>query len=63
MKVRVDQTKCQGHARCYTICPDVFYIDEVEDRSHVKSEDVPARLEDRVRNAEQNCPEQAITVW
>ncbi len=63
MKVRVDETKCQGHARCYMICPEVFYIDEVDDVSRVKTEEVPSDLEAGVLRAEQNCPEQAITVY
>jgi ferredoxin len=29
MKVTVDPDQCQGHARCWEICPEVFSLDEV----------------------------------
>lgn len=62
MKVHVDQGKCQGHARCYMTCPEVFQIDDVTDRSQVMMDVIPAHLADRVRQAEANCPEAAISV-
>jgi ferredoxin len=61
VKVHVDPDLCQGHARCWQICPEVFLLDE-EGHSYVESPDVPAGLEDKVREAADNCPERAITV-
>lgn len=61
MQVAVDGDLCQGHARCWTICPDVFDLDD-EGHAVVLQPEVPAGLEDRVREAQANCPERAIEV-
>lgn len=61
MEVSVDDDRCQGHARCWSICPEVFDLDD-EGHAVVIMSDVPTELEDKVRNAAQNCPEQAIAV-
>ena len=60
MKVTVDHELCQGHARCWEICPEVFQLDE-EGLGYVPDPDVPPELEKRVRDAVVNCPERAIT--
>jgi ferredoxin len=59
MKVSVDPERCQGHARCWEICPDVFSLDE-EGHADVVDAEVPTALEDDVRRAVRNCPERAI---
>ncbi len=61
MKVTVDPDRCQGHARCWEICPDVFSLDE-EGHSRVSVSEVPAGLEADARKAAGNCPERAIIV-
>ena len=61
MRVSVDADRCQGHARCWDICPEVFDLDD-EGHALVTSSDVPADLEDKVRDAVRNCSERAITV-
>ena len=61
MRVSVDADRCQGHARCWDICPEVFDLDD-EGHALVTSSDVPTNLEDEVREAVRNCPERAITV-
>jgi ferredoxin len=61
MRVTVDPDRCQGHARCWEICPEVFDLDD-EGHSVVKAEEVPAGLEENVERAATNCPERAITV-
>ncbi|HEX5944954.1 MAG TPA: ferredoxin [Acidimicrobiales bacterium] len=61
MRVSVDADRCQGHARCWDICPEVFDLDD-EGHALVTSSDVPPGLEDKVRDAVRNCPERAITV-
>ena len=30
MKIRVDPDKCQGHARCYGLAPEIFDVDARE---------------------------------
>jgi len=61
MKVTVDPDRCQGHARCWDICPEVFGLD---DQGHglVLVEAVPSEFEAKAREAAVNCPERAITV-
>ena len=61
MKVVVDPDVCQGHARCWEICPDVFALDEAG-HAVVSSPDVPAEFEEAVDEAVANCPERAIEV-
>jgi ferredoxin len=61
MKVSVDEDRCQGHARCWAICPEVFDLDD-EGHAVVITPDVPSELEAKAREAADNCPERAITV-
>lgn len=61
LSVRVDGKRCQGHNRCIAICPEVFDADEYG-YSVVKQSEVGPELEEKVRLAEQNCPENAISV-
>jgi ferredoxin len=60
-RVRVDPDLCTGHGRCYTLAPEVFDADEVG-HCVVRVEDVSGELEAQAITAEQNCPEQAITL-
>jgi ferredoxin len=61
MKAAVDSDRCQGHARCWQICPEFFSLDD-EGHSFLRSPDVPPELEAKVREAADNCPERAISV-
>lgn len=59
--VAVDAERCVGHGRCYTLAPDVFDADEVG-HCIVRVANVSSELEEQAVSAEQNCPEQAITL-
>jgi ferredoxin len=59
MKVSIDATVCQGHARCMMLCPEVFDADEMG-YAVLLTEEVPDGLEQAVTSAVLNCPEQAI---
>jgi ferredoxin len=61
MRVTVDAERCEGHARCRAICPEVFSMDE-DSHAFVSAPDVPAALEQKVREAVANCPDRAISV-
>jgi ferredoxin len=62
VKVRIDPERCQGHARCYALAPDLFDVDDLG-QSHVRGDGtVPADREDAARLAVANCPEFAIEV-
>ena len=60
MKVEVDLVKCQGHARCEDICPEVFGTDLVEGKCVIKVDVVPDDLKERAVLAVRNCPEYAL---
>lgn len=63
MKVVVNETRCQGHARCAFFAPEVFEIDD-EGYAKVRPgfETVPPELQDKVRKACLNCPELSIVI-
>lgn len=60
MRIRVDPDKCQGHARCYGLAPQLFDVDDYGQSSVVGDGTVPAELEGKARLAIENCPEYAI---
>ncbi|HEY1627439.1 MAG TPA: ferredoxin [Streptosporangiaceae bacterium] len=62
LRVRVDQDKCQGHNRCYSIAPDLFELDDLGISSAAGTGEVPASLEEAARRAAANCPEHAVEV-
>jgi len=62
MKVHVDQTKCQGHGRCYALAPELFDADDIGNGVELGDGTVPPELEDKARLAVDNCPEQAIVL-
>lgn len=62
MKVVVDLARCQGHARCENLCPQVFATDAVEGKCVIANPEFPPELEERVRLAVRNCPEGALRI-
>ena len=62
LKIRVDQDKCQGHARCKSLAPELFNLDEYGNAHEIGDGSVPAGLEDKAWLAQTNCPEIAIEV-
>ncbi|MCX7819046.1 MAG: ferredoxin [Kiritimatiellae bacterium] len=60
MKATVDANTCTGCELCCDAVPDVFVMDGSV--AKVKVDEVPAGLEDAVRDAAANCPVQAIQV-
>ncbi|MGH7863531.1 MAG: ferredoxin [Candidatus Binataceae bacterium] len=62
MKVIVDPNKCQGHARCHGICPELFDVNDVDQKSRVTLQTVPPELEARAARAVHECPEGAVSL-
>ncbi len=62
LKVRVDPDKCQGHARCRSLAPELFELDEFGNAHEIGDGTVPAGLEDKAYLAKSNCPELAIDI-
>jgi ferredoxin len=60
MKVKVDEELCVGCGPCADICPEIFEIEN--DLAKVKAEDVPADLEEKCKQAAENCPSEAIKI-
>jgi ferredoxin len=59
MRVRVDNSKCAGHAQCYAVDPNLFPLDDsgysILEEHEVKPED-----EQLTREGVAACPEMAL---
>jgi ferredoxin len=62
LRVHVDRDKCQGHARCHSLAPELFELDTFGNAHEASDGMVPAGLEDKAWLAQSNCPEIAIDV-
>jgi ferredoxin len=60
VRIRVDPDRCQGHARCYALAPELFSVDDYGQSSVIGDGTVPDGLEGRAQLAIANCPESAI---
>ena len=62
MRIRIDEQRCQGHARCAALVPELFDVD-VDGYGLVRPGcDVVAEGDERALLAVENCPEEAISV-
>jgi ferredoxin len=61
MKVVVLEDKCLACGSCETDAPEVFALGS-ESYALVLLDEIPANLEDSVKQAMDNCPEQAIEI-
>jgi ferredoxin len=59
VKVRVDEDRCEGNARCQAAAPSVFQLGP-DDLSQVLLDEVPQELVAAVEHAIRLCPRQAI---
>jgi ferredoxin len=61
VRVRLEKSKCVGHAQCYAVDPDLFPIDEsgysILEEREVASEDVQV-----TRDGVASCPEMALII-
>ncbi|WAJ42615.1 ferredoxin [Mycobacterium sp. Aquia_216] len=59
MRVRLERSRCVGHAQCYAVDPDLFPIDEsgysILEEHEVSPEDV-----ELIRDGVASCPEMAL---
>jgi ferredoxin len=62
LKIHVDPDKCQGHARCKAVAPELFDLDGYGNAHEAGDGIVPVGLEDKAHLARANCPEFAIEV-
>lgn len=59
MRVVVDFDLCESNAVCMGIAPEVFEVRD-DDFLYILNEHPPPELHDRVREAAERCPKQAI---
>jgi ferredoxin len=59
--IRVDKGKCQGHALCYAVDPDLYPLDDDGFSALTIKEIDDTQLADAKRGVEA-CPERAIVV-
>lgn len=62
LRVRIDPEKCQGHARCFALAPELFELDELGNGRVRGDGRVAPELEEKAYLARANCPEFAIEV-
>lgn len=61
MKGHVDKDICIGCGLCEEICPDVFRMDD-DGKAVAKEGEIPDNLIDSAKDAESQCPVEAIKV-
>jgi ferredoxin len=61
MRIILDEERCQGHGRCYSVAPDLF---DADDRGHcvLLVDTVPEGREAAAVSGVENCPELALTI-
>jgi len=59
VRVRLEKSRCVGHAQCYAVDPDVFPIDE-SGYSVLEEHEVLAEDEQSTRDGVASCPEMAL---
>jgi ferredoxin len=61
MRVRLEKSKCVGHAQCYAVDPELFPID---DSGYSTLEDHEVQPEDvsLTRDGVASCPEMALII-
>lgn len=61
MRVRVDNSKCAGHAQCYAVDPDLFPLDD-SGYSILQEHEVKPEDEQKTREGVAACPEMALII-
>jgi ferredoxin len=62
LKIEIDYQRCQGHARCIALAPELFDIDDYGNgKVRFEGPLAPERLE-KARYVQRNCPEYAIRI-
>jgi ferredoxin len=61
-KISVNRQRCQGHARCAALAPELFAVDEFGEGRAIGDGIVSAHLHDKAHLAKANCPEAAIDI-
>ncbi len=62
MKIHVDESRCEGHGRCYALAPALIEADDIGNGHEIGDGSVPAEHEHEARLAVANCPERAVVL-
>jgi ferredoxin len=62
VKVSVDNDLCTGHARCWSLAPEVFTIDDDGYSDIGVGKPVVAEHEEKARLGVRSCPERALSI-
>ncbi|HWX57863.1 ferredoxin [Bradyrhizobium sp.] len=62
LRVRIDRGRCQGHARCVALAPELFEVDAFGDTRELGGGVVAGHLLEKVELAVANCPELALAI-
>jgi ferredoxin len=60
MEVKINVEECSACGVCEDICPEVFQLGD--DSAEVKTNPVPPEHEEKVREAAEECPVEAIEI-
>ena len=60
MKVKIDKDVCVGDGTCAEMCPEVFEMED--DLAVVKLDKIPTELEEKVKEAANDCVVEAIII-
>jgi ferredoxin len=61
MRIIVHKEKCQGHARCWSMAPDIFALD---DEGYIMPGDIDVAPENEqlAWRGAKSCPERALVI-
>jgi len=62
LRVRVNRERCQGHARCVALAPELFELDAFGEAREIADGWISSALEGKAWLAKANCPELAIDI-
>lgn len=62
LRVSVDNSICQGHARCWHLAPEFFTLDDEGYCNIGQGKSVPPGREDEVMAGVRACPEKALHI-
>lgn len=61
VRVRLDRSRCVGHAQCFAVDPDIFPLDEAGN-SVLEDHEVPLDQVEVTRDGVASCPEMALVI-
>jgi ferredoxin len=62
MRVTIDDSRCQGHGRCFSLAPELFESDELGNGVVLGDGTVALGQQRQAELAVANCPERAVSI-